>query len=318
MPSSKAFWRKAIILLGLLLAAAAYLELGLRHMPTLYHQKRDGLRAAAATAQVLVLGASQANQGLDPALWPVSAFNAAAVGQDAYYDEALFQRWAPQMSALKAVVLPISIVSLDASLADTQETWRSFAYSQAFGIPNEMPARRWDLRNWSALALSEPWPALRLACQGFVDPQGVRLSVLGFESTPALGSDDIDLRLNSLTAGKRVRYHLSLKKAERLAGNLELYRSLAGSARARGIAPLFVIFPVDVSYAQALSEAAKKERAQQLRELAGPLQAPIFDYFSDPRFTSADFADVDHLSGKGAKKFSAILWTEALGPLFKR
>jgi hypothetical protein len=315
MRSSKAvaiFWKKALGLGLLVLGVALWAEARLRQMPTLYHLKRDGLAAAAPRAQLLVLGASQANEGLDPSQWPVPAYNAACVGQDAYYDCEMFKAWLPRLPALKTVVLPISYVSFDSSLANTAETWRCFAYSQSFGIPNEMPAQRWDLRNWSALALVEPWPALKLAMAGFVDPNAVSLTAQGFEAMDPVSEDLLDFRMNALTAGKRLRYHQSISKEGELALNLGYYKAILDLAQGRGLRIVFVVFPVDASYAQAVSAADLQRRAGLLKGLVEGRRASVVDYFKDKRFESRDFADVDHLNVNGAKKFSQLLWKEAL------
>jgi hypothetical protein len=317
MPSSKVpgiFWRKALALALLLLALAGGLELRLRRMDTLYHLKAARLAPLEGSLQVLVLGASQANQGLDPTQWPVQAANMACVAQDAYYDSELFKALLPQLPQLKALVLPISYVSLDSSLADTPETWRSFAYKQVFGLPNELPALRWDLRNWSALALTEPWPALKLACQGFKDPAAVVLNDRGFEAVAAMDEDEADMRINALTAAKRVRYHQSVMKPQNAAANLALYQGLIARARERGVKVLLVVFPVTRSYAQAVPAEALQRRKGLLAQLQGP-GVELKDYFNDPRFKTMDFADVDHMNVNGARKFSRILWQEALQAL---
>lgn len=315
MPSSRRFWIKAAALGALLLGASLWLEAGLRTMPTIYRQKLQGVSAHAATAEVLVLGASQGNQGLDPAAWPVPAYNLACVGQDAYYDAELFKAWSPRLPRLKAVVLPISLVSFDSSLLETAETWRCFAYSQAYGLPNESPEQRQDLRNWSALALNEPWPALQAASHGFKDPRATVLSADGFEAVSPLASeDDADMRVNALTANKRMRYHLGIKKASRVEGNLAQFHAINELAQARGVQVLYVVFPVSGAYAQAAPTAELAARKRSLDALVGK-GVTMKDYFKDGRFGWQDFADVDHLSRVGAEKFSAILWNEALGPM---
>jgi hypothetical protein len=306
------FWRKALGLGLLVLGLALWAEARLRQMPTLYHLKRDGLSAAAPSAQVLVLGASQANEGLDPSQWPVPAYNSACVGQDAYYDAALFRSWLPRLPALKTVVLPISYVSFDSSLACTAETWRCFAYSQSFGLANELPSQRWDLRNWSALALVEPWPALQLARSGFIDPNAVSLTAQGFEAMDPVSDDLLEFKMNALTAGKRLQYHQSISKEGELERNLGYYREILSLARARGVKALFVVFPVDESYAQAVPAADLQRRSALLAGLVQGGGAKLADYFKDKRFQSRDFADVDHLNVNGAKKFSQFLWKEAL------
>ena len=315
MPNSKPlslFWKKALLGAGVVLAVAGWAELRLRRMPTLYHLKRDGLSAAAPGMQILVLGASQANQGLDPGVWPVPGYNAACVGQDAYYDEALFEAWLPRLPRLRHLVLAISMVSLDSTLMETAETWRSFAYSQSFGLANESPALAGDLRNWSALALSEPWPALQLAAHGFVDANAVTLTAQGFQAMPGIPEDELDLRLNELTAGKRWRYHEGNFKAADLGPNTARYQKMLALAAASKVQVSLVIFPVDASYAAAVPAPAVARRLRLLKALAKEGPARVFDYFKDPRFNSKDFADVDHLNQDGARKFSQILWKEAL------
>jgi hypothetical protein len=300
------FMGKLALLVLPLALACAWLELGLRRMPTAMSLKRAAFQARAADAELLVLGASEAYQGLSPDALGRPGFNGATVGQDLHYDAALFRLWRPKLPRLKAVLLSVSYTSLEYRLPQSLESWRQFQYAQTWGLAPEDDRARWDPRRFSALALVEPWPALKFAWHGF---QGEPLSMEkdGWQGLEPVQEAQRDLLINELTARKRARYHDGLLDAARDAEGQAQLRALAQAVKASGARPIFVTLPVTRVYALAIDAARLARLRAAATALSQDLQVPYWDHFDDRRFDDADFADPDHLDRQGAIKFCKIL-----------
>ena len=312
MPNSRPLPRallKGLLFVLPLLACSAWLEEGLRRMPTALGLKRAGFEAAAAGAQVLVLGGSEAYQGLSPALLARPGYNLATVGQDLYYDQALFAAVRGRLPQLKTVIVGLSYPSLEYRLPLSPEAWRQFQYSQVWGLTPEDAAARWDLRRFSALALMEPWPALKAAAVGFRG-EAVAMGPDGWQALEPLGEDLQDLRINDLTTRKRVRYHDGLLDGGRASQGAGWLMALASAVDRSGAKPCLVILPVTKAYA-GLVDQARLARLRAAAAAAAQSQHGLcLDYFGDARFGDGDFADPDHLNRLGAARLASLLRTK--------
>lgn len=313
--TAKTLLFKGLALTALLALALASMENLARHLPSVYLSKAKGLETSLPHVQILVTGASQANQGIDPSVLGLPAYNLACVGQDAYYDTEIVLAAAEKAPSLKLVLIPISYISFEYHFKDTPEFWRTFSYSLYFGVANEFSEYKYDIRNYSALALTTPLDTLRRWRKGGDSSAGVDKN--GFEAIDALDEDIIDYKINDLTGRKRVRYHHSIMNQKIHQTNAKHYRRLLDGLSKRGIRAAFVIFPVDASYSAWVNPTALKKRDASLKKLSSEFDAPVFDFFKDASFTTEDFADVDHLNVLGAKKLSLKIRTLIVQPLLK-
>ncbi|HXB96758.1 MAG TPA: hypothetical protein VNZ54_01815 [bacterium] len=309
MPGSE---RPALIRLGLKLGLAAlllaalcgWLEWEARRAPTSFRQKRLGLDAAAATVQVLVLGPSVGLNAVDPSLWARPGFNLANNGQSLYYDRALLERWAPRLPQLRQVLFAVGRPSLSVTVTSMNESARGFAFCREFGIPHEDPGLRSDPRNFSAALALDPFKVLCWAVNG----AGLVLSDLspdGWESLPPLDEDQQELQLSGLVAQMHALRQRSMM-VEPASYGLGHLGAMLALCRARGLRAGVFVPPVTPEFAADCEDGRPADLAA-LRALCRSQGAAFHDYFHDPRFRDADFADVDHLAAPGAARFTKIL-----------
>lgn len=283
-----------------------WVELRLRRLPTSYSQKRAGFAAAAPRLRALVLGASEAFQGVDASALGQASYSLANVGQSLYYDRQMLAWALPQAPQLEQVALGLSYQSLGYRLPGSPEAWRSIAYYREFGIAPEEGWRAFDLRYFSATLFYEPWPALRWAFSG----KGLEtpaLSPFGQDPLDCPAEDIADVKINALTASRRAATHEALTHLEFIDANLGQLQALKELAQSRGIRLSFFLPPVTASYAQAVDAGRRALMLQRLRAFAAAQGLPLHDYFQDPRFDDGDFFDVDHLCRRGSEKFSRLL-----------
>jgi hypothetical protein len=300
-----------LLLLALPLALlSAGLELGLRKMPNSYNRKRDLLEPRLPRLRVLVLGASQENQGIEADLLDPQGFNLACVGQDYYYDRRLALDYLDRSPQLRLVVLTLSYPSLSYRMTNSPEAWRGFSYRLYYGIPNEDPAARWDIRNFSALAFTGPLEAFGDALAGFKGDASVSFGDDGQQRVPPLSDEVREFVVSDLAARKRIRYLATTMREDAIDGNLGILADLLDALDRRGVPAVFVTSPVTDAYRRSMDAGTwERERARAL-ELFKRRRVDYYDHLGDPRFGDADFSDVDHLNVDGAHKFSSILGRE--------
>jgi hypothetical protein len=309
MPSFRVlsgFLLRAALFATPLLLAALWLEAGLRRMPNSYSVKQAGMEGCAGRIEVLILGPSEAAQGVDPAALGLPAYNLANVGQDPDYDARLYHAWSGRLPKLRFIIEGLSYPSLQTRLSRGDEAWRAFFYRRWMGLDHQDRSLDWSAQNFSVLLLIEPIPSLQAAWRGFV-PSGSMPDTLGFQANPVTPEEDTDLRINSYTARKRAVTHQSEMFDEVQVLDEAALRGMAEDARQHGVQVLWVSPPVSRAYAAALDQVRRKALRERAAVLARECGVAWRDDADDRRFNDSDFFDVDHLNSRGAAKYSALL-----------
>ena len=277
---------KVVMLLLPLLAGALWLELWLRGHPSSYVQKDAQLRAAAPTLRLLVLGDSQAEQGLwAPALG--KAYVMAHPSQPLHMDSLLLAHYGPALPALRQVVVVLGVHRLqeDASAAGS----RARIYDALYGPPSYNPAT-WLRRRLHILQLA-PREAVQFALAPY---QPLPATARGSRLQPMCQVPGLPLA--------RARRQGLAAYARPAVARANLGRLLAMQAwcRARGVDFLLVLPPASPAYRQV---AAPDFAAQQrLLDSAG---LPYLAF--TPLLPATAFADADHPCAAGARAFSEAL-----------
>ncbi|MEE9128205.1 MAG: hypothetical protein V3U11_13795, partial [Planctomycetota bacterium] len=123
-------------------------------------------------------------------------------------------------------------------------------------------------------------------------------------------------RLNRSTARHRIRHARSdvffgsaaSENAEQ--HNIPALVDLVAHLRRRGIAVVLVAFPCHAAYEAERPptwDAIVDRAVSEVRSGSGFSDVPFWDYRNDAQFHDLDFHHVDHLSARGAERFSGIL-----------
>ena len=288
----------------------AGLEWGLARVPNSFSMKRDGLRALSGEVDTVILGSSEAFFGISPHRLGGTAFNLANSAQTPYYDYQIMRRVLPELPRLRRVIFQFDYVTLYAELHDHVESWRQYGYFQEWHIPLQRPIDYWDVRLFSRVGLYKVLSALmewakgsRMNFASCVDDRGWCQAAEDWART-GLGPDEA----RGMLDGQRANMH-----DEYLPANAATLERLIAMLRGQGIEVAIVVMPVCPSY-QAAMPPATWERAQGIIEgLARKYGARYMNFEHEPSLAAGDFNDVNHLSARGAARFSEIL-DAALGP----
>jgi len=99
--------KKLILILFPVLVFVITLELYARSIPTSYSIKDMELIKKQDQIEILVLGSSHSNFGINPKYFGHEAFNISNTSQDLFYDYQLLLKYLPKCENLKIVIIPI-------------------------------------------------------------------------------------------------------------------------------------------------------------------------------------------------------------------
>lgn len=276
-----------------ILAFLVMMEIVVRSAPNDYSYKWSYLEEHGEAIEYLILGNSQSYYGLDCKVFRPDSFNMGMEGQGLLIDEYILECFIENMPKLKAVVLPMSYLSL------TQPA--------AFGSPGRMTHyhvfygydSRWNSRyNYECLVF--------LSCSSIIKKLIAgeslqRIDSLGFNAHPAgCFKDDADETLlwstggsdSIISANKKAVSHIALLCANY---DIELY---------------LVSFPTDISYRSSVYNDASQ--MAMVKTVATALSHDYnhvhwIDFYDSPAFEHSDFFDSSHLNEQGAIKFTKMM-----------
>jgi hypothetical protein len=277
--------------------------------------KRFQLERLAETTDTLILGSSTAYFGIAPKQLSGSAYNLANVGQPLYYDDGLVTRASPALPRLKRVIVGINYMSFFTEARAVPEIWRQYYYQQAWHIPPPRFQDRLDIRMWSHVAL-QPLPviadSLRTALGAYC---------AGRDYIPRLSDPNIDERgwwcqgnhvldlaqLSSAAAENQIaRYHRVMRLASEPA-NLACLDHLISLLQARNVEVVLVTTPVRPAYSDRMKPKYWERTQLILRQMTLKYGVRYISFLHTPEMTTGDFRDADHLSRRGAIRFTTLL-----------
>ena len=298
------FITKLAVFLAPILIMVVVVEYRLRSVPNDYMTKRAYLERSIDRIQILVVGSSHAERGVLPQRLGAPAFSIAYGSQDVYYDNKILSAYLPRAKNLKLVLVPMSLFSFWGKLDESVEAWRTSYYYHFWGIP---PAsRRLSLADYSLIALYGIPETRRLLWNGFRPTHPIEIDEAG---------GDTRLRVTNLKtvmdASVPLERH-SAMKPENIAENRRYFEEMLDALKARGIRAVLFTTPCFRTYYEKMSPEVYRLMQDEVQRLRQKYGLDYYNYLTDPRFGVEDFSDSDHLSTKGAEKFTEILRDEVV------
>jgi hypothetical protein len=286
-------------------------ELLARTIPTTYSDKHAKLIDKKSQIEILVLGSSHSNYGINPQFFGRESFNISNNNQGFFQDYQVVMRYLPECKNLKMVIIPISYFSLQYDLGVSHESWRCPYYSFYMGVHGAALESVFELNNYSALILWDgPFEVLR-------DVRKVKkmdINEYGYQY-PVKNNVSINDAISDSAGKQRVAVHYEMMNDKLLHYNIEILNKMAEELGKRKIKIVFVTTPVYRTYSKYISKNTYELMVTAIEDLSEQHSASYFNYFYDSRFELSDFMDNDHLNAEGAKKFSIILKNEIIDRL---
>ena len=307
------FTIKLLLFLLPVIALVVYTEIRLSTLHNSYNKKRQLLEQQANEIEVLVLGSSQALYGIDPSYFCCKGYNVANVHQTIYYDKRILLNYLPKLTKLKAVIISVSYPSFMGQLRNSKEAWRDYFYYRFWGIRYKNLSR-FNSKRFSFIELYGMNETLKYLEKGFKIDLSADIQTCGYARNDSIHH----LQKISDSLGKlRVAYHNSTYNAKEVNYIINDLDDMIAALKQRGISTILISPPVYHTY----SDKCNKEYVTLVEDVTKKMSAKygckVYNYFTDARFTIDDFADNDHLSYVGAAKFSKIIDSEVIRPIYK-
>lgn len=302
------FIKEILCFIVLLLFVGAIIEIALLFRPNIYSYKREMIENNLDNIEVLLLGNSHIQEGIVPSVIGRNTYNFAMDGRDLDTEVFLAQRYIPQMTKLRIVIMPLDYDMFilgrykrnPVEVRDVKGE-ASFIKTNKCMFTKYMGVDIYGLWYWSEFLNSD---------DKFLDrfwkskDDIIDCDSLGF----------FKLRLNrrrkdwkSYNVAAYVDIH---KERDEIAYDKvkSQYSQLAELASGQKAHLILLDVPMYASYRSSINPYILEERREFVQELMSKYtNVSFYEFMSSPDFNDDDFADASHLSEYGAVKFSKML-----------
>lgn len=221
------------------------MEWGAESIPNSYTYKRDYIDQHGAEIRTLILGSSNAYDGLNPSVMP-QAFNLANSSQTLEDDYRLLAKYIDSMDSLHTVIVGLGYHSLGATTEDNRRTYYTI-YMDLYP--------RWPISKYS-FEVCNPEMLIKKIIKYSVSRDVTRCDSLGqrvghtkqaAQSGAEWWNKDVDALVNNdrLDIGNRT---LEIEE------NTRYLKAIVDLCNARGVKPVIVLMPVMEEYKRMLPE----------------------------------------------------------------
>jgi hypothetical protein len=288
-----------------------YIEHRLASIPNSYNTKRHNFEQQSDSIEVIVLGASHATYGINPAYFSHKGFNLADISQDMYFDSGLVMKYLPKLPRLRIVIIDADYMTLNYSLdVNPVENWRTSYYYKYWGIKSD----KWqpfDMNNYSFIWLYSRPIVEKLARKRFDTSFVNNMAPNGWMRYDTLPNTNT---INDETGKKRVDVINNLIAMTNIAKVHNCIKNFANALKARNIKVVLVSLPVYSTFSKFCNPELITKNNQFIDTLCKNYGCYYTNYFTDERFTIGDFHDNDHLNYRGAEKLSKLIDQEIIKP----
>jgi len=269
-------------------------EFKLRTINSEYEKKQKGLLEKSSEIEILILGNSRSDNGLNPAFFSKPAYNLAYGSQTILYDKQLVLKYLPILKKLKYVVLSLDYHSLSSGYL--QE--RDFFYYHYFDI---------NVKN-------KDFIKEKLSYFFYVYTPKVSIKLLqenkhvkmvngwsGYDSS-------ISSRLTERYGKERAQsFDLAINQSRKTKEYIEVqkeYEDLIRFLNENNITPIIITAPCNKPFTKFLDEKNIQYNIEFIQKMKRKYNLVYLNSLNDSAFNVSDFYNNDHLNKKGAEKYT--------------
>ena len=288
----------------------------LRKVNTLSSAKYDGLIDIKKNIDVVFLGNSHANYGINPYYFNnFNAYNLANVSQKIYFDKRILKKAMNDgVSNLKYVFISVDYHSLYRSSQGLRNTW--YYYKHGIKYKNKKYVKErispfiWGYTPKVAVSLLK-----KEITRSIWHPN----SVINFDVENGVDLNDtlingfIGYTVQNKMLFNKLKYKTRAKsfkenslESERREVIVDL-ESFIDFLKKNNIEPILFSSPTFREYNQYLDSVTIQKNKNDIKKICKKFDIQYWRYNEDIRFLYEDFFDPDHLNKKGAAKLSSIL-----------
>ena len=309
------FLKKNLLFLLFPLLIILFSDFTLRTQNSLYKEKYKGAKDAVDSIEILILGNSRANYGVDPEAFDLYAYNLANLAQSIYFDKRIALSLLPDLPNLKYVFISIDYHSLAFSSQFNRDYWSYYGngikYKETnyvfanlsptlFGYTPKVAYAMMKKRILNYLKHGEE--ALDFEVQEGVDIyKPVVKGFIAFEGRDT--THFTEEAFDSLTDSYAEIIERSDEKEE-IVADLEDFVQIL---QANKVVPILLTAPTYSGYNEHLNKSYIQSNLEASKHIAERYDIEYWDFQNSDLFNLDDFYDMEHLNRKGALKFSTML-----------
>ncbi len=291
----KKFLRNSALFLLPLLIVAVALEWVAESIPNSYTYKRDYLEQYGAQIQTLILGSSNAYDGLNPSVLP-KAFNLANSSQTLEDDYRLLVKYIDSMDSLQTVIVGLGYHSLGATTEDNRRTYYTI-YIDLYP--------RWPLSKYS-FEVSNPEMLIKKIIKYAVSRDVARCDSLGqrvghTKEAAQSGAEWWNKGVDALVINDKLDI---INHKFEISSNISYLKAIVDLCNAHNVQPVIVQMPVMEDYKRLLpieQVALMDSVLQSLDSCAICIEASEWDMQEDGWYNAT------HLTKEASEEFTQKL-----------
>ena len=314
----KLFIKKILLFILPIIIFVISIDSYLRNINSLYQEKNITLKKNADKIEVLILGNSHANYGINPKFFNLYAFNTANLGQSIYFDKEITIRNLDLMKKLKYVLISLDYHSLYFSKQRGERNIWSY-YGNGIKYPNENYFKAnlsplifgySPLISYSLIKkdLKSRWNRkkfnnyINFDTEAGVDKKDTLIQgFIGFTGTEEK-SFNLNWYKNRISNFNKLITQSNEKKIV-----LDEINQLISTLKNNNITPIFFSTPTYKDYNLILDKSIIFQNDSIIKKICKENNIEFWDYAINNNFKKSDFFNPDHLNKKGAKKFSKLI-----------
>ena len=311
----KKFCIKIVIFLLPFILVTLFFEIYLRGINTNYKEKMAGLQAKNKSIELLVLGNSHANYGIDPTKFDLETYNMAMVNQPLYHDYKITEKVIDSLKNLKAVVICIDYHTLYFSDQGLRNNWIYYDYD----IDTNVKFINKFSRFWNGYTPKVSFSMLKYDVKRRIFSYKNKIPTLNYHVEEGVViTDTIKNGWLGYTGSnsKKFTHQAALNRAntfnkliedeEEKRNNLLLLNDFLDLLNKRGIKSFVITMPSSSVFNANVREDVRKKDILLVNETLKKHNVNYYDFFHSLK-EEEYYYDSDHLNKKGAHLFSSIL-----------
>ncbi len=310
------FIKKIFVVLLFFMLITSVFDIWLRSQKLSYAAKYEGLIKAKDKVELIILGNSHANYGVNPSVFKnIYAYNLANVSQKIYQDKRIILKALSEYKfpKLKYVMINVDYHSLIYSSQEQRNLWSYYDLGikykdENYLLPNLSPFL-WGYKPKVTFSFLEKHFRKKqkyLDSEYGVNPHSSYIKgFLAFEGTD-------NSRFNNKAYKERVAsWKEDINNSERKEIVQDL-RELITTLKNKGIKPILFSNPTYKDYNMFLDKNIINRNNHDISIICDEFKIKYLDFMIDKHFTKEHFYNEDHLNSKGAKLFTQMIITEMM------
>ncbi len=271
-------------------------------MNSAFGKKSEFIEKNKENIEVLVLGTSHSQNGINPQYFDSMGANMAFGGQDFKLDSLLLEKYIHELSRLKYVIFEVSYHSLEQRNKGKYK--RNVLYLRYYDIDNFGDYLKLDIRKHS-IFFSAPHTYFKFVFSFNsieVDEYGFQTELIRKGRFYEVDYDTLKIR--SMEKDRFVNRHNYIDLQKHKINEIAFQRMIDICIE-NDVAPIILIPPVYKTYYERMIPEKKSRRDTFLNDLMEKYPSIVLmDYENSSLFEVEDFTNEDHLNIYGAKKLT--------------